>query len=246
MKALLLAAGLGTRLRPLTSTVPKCLMPVDGVPILAYHLNALAAAGVADILVNTHYLADQVNAFVATYSAAHRAVRVHTVHEPVLLGSAGTLKQNESFFAGEPVFLVVYADNLTDINYRALYRAHATGDNRVATIAAYYEEHIEQKGAIIHDSSNRIKAFKEKPAPGTVDSQAANAGMYVCSATIFQYIDVPEAGTIQDFGHDTFPRILADGAPLYMYMMQEELLDIGTLLSYAEAQLRAQKMNLIR
>src|ERR671933_1076253 len=113
MKAFLLAAGLGTRLRPVTDTVPKCMVEVGGRPMLDIWLDALAKAGVDEVLVNTHHLPGVVEAHVAGRSGPP-AVRLS--HERVLLGSAGTLLANKDFVAGEDMFLVVYADNLTDFD----------------------------------------------------------------------------------------------------------------------------------
>lgn len=102
MKAILLAAGVGSRLRPLTDHTPKCLVPVGGRPLLAIWFDALVRHGVTEVLLNTHHLADRVGEFVATHTP--RGLRVTLFHEPVLLGSAGTVKANRDFVAGEASF----------------------------------------------------------------------------------------------------------------------------------------------
>src|SRR5689334_17748935 len=109
MKAIILAAGLGTRLRPITATTPKCLAPINGVPLLELWLRECERAGVEAVLVNTHHLAERVQDFVA----ARRGIPITLAHEPTLLGSAGTLAANWDFVDGGESFLVVYADNLT-------------------------------------------------------------------------------------------------------------------------------------
>jgi mannose-1-phosphate guanylyltransferase len=121
MKAFLLAAGLGTRLRPITDSTPKCLLPVGGRPMLDIWLDALAKAGVSDVLLNAHHLADQVEEHVA---ARVGAPTVHLVVEPELLGSAGTLRANRDFVIGEDMFLAINADNLTDFDLGVLIDAH--------------------------------------------------------------------------------------------------------------------------
>src|SRR6185295_6288407 len=121
MKAFLLAAGLGTRLRPITDSAPKCLLPIGGRPMLDIWLDALAKAGVNEVLVNAHHLAGQVEAHVAARSGAPA---VHVVIEPELLGSAGTLRANRDFLIGEDMFLAINADNLTDFDLSVLIDAH--------------------------------------------------------------------------------------------------------------------------
>jgi mannose-1-phosphate guanylyltransferase len=113
MKAFLLAAGNGTRLRPLTDSVPKCLLPVRGVPLLEIWLNNCKAAGITDVLVNTHAHAETVRKFAA---AQKSGVRIRIAEEPELLGSAGTLAKNREFVSGEESFVVLYADVLTNIS----------------------------------------------------------------------------------------------------------------------------------
>ena len=109
MRALLLAAGYGTRLRPLTDVLPKCLMPINGVPLLAYWLRLLREAGISEVLINTHHLAELVNEYVL---AAGITPVPRIVHEPELLQTGGSLLHNRSFFGDEPA-MVIHADNLS-------------------------------------------------------------------------------------------------------------------------------------
>src|SRR5262245_38307974 len=120
MRALLLAAGLGTRLRPLTDHTPKCLVEIAGTPLLAYWFDMLLSGGVERVLVNTHYLAERVREFV---SASHWGNRVELTHEDVLLGTGGTVLRNRSFFGRQP-FLVAHADNLSRFDVRAFMDRH--------------------------------------------------------------------------------------------------------------------------
>lgn len=241
MKALLLAAGLGTRLRPLTLQTPKCLLPVGGKPLLAYHLEALQHIGITDVLINTHYLHEQVDVFVGRYQEVHPDMRVTTVYEPELLGSAGTLRQNAAYFADQEHILVVYADNFTDIDYRAFIVQH-TRAGTIGTIAGYYEEHPEQKGIMVFTDDHRITAFKEKPKPEEVVSHYANAGMYILHRQIFDVLGCLSVAGVLDFGHDVFPALLQQKQTLSVYLMTEHLLDIGTPENYALAQVLVDKM----
>src|SRR5438552_6352658 len=123
MKAVLLAAGRGTRLKPLTDSVPKCLLPIAGRPLLEYWLLLLARHGVTEVLINLHHLPDAVRRFLAR---SPHGPPVRTVHEPVLLGSAGTLWANRDWVSGEEEFLIACADNLTNADLGSLMRAHRT------------------------------------------------------------------------------------------------------------------------
>src|SRR5690349_17666261 len=107
MKAFLLAAGLGTRLRPITDTLPKCLVPVNGRPLLSYWMDLLEEYGVTDVLINLHYLPDPVRRFADEYTGG---VKIHLMMEEELLGSAGTLHANRDFVEGEEQFFILYAD----------------------------------------------------------------------------------------------------------------------------------------
>ena len=216
MKAFLLAAGLGTRLRPITDTVPKCMVEVGGRPMLDIWLDALAKAGVDEVLVNTHHLPAVVEAHVAGRSGAP-AVRLS--HEPVLLGSAGTLLANRDFVAGEDMFLVVYADNLTDFDLARLVEAHRSG-GMLATLSVFRAPRPSECG-IVDVRDGRVVGFVEKPAspPGDL----ANAGMYAFSPRVLDEIPEPLP---RDIGFDLLPRLVGRagvvtvGAGLF--------LDIGT------------------
>jgi NDP-sugar pyrophosphorylase family protein len=234
MKALLLCAGLGTRLRPLTETTPKPLLPISGKPLLLYHLESLYAHGVRHILINTHYLPTQIEAFVKKHADDFAGLIIETVYEENLLGSAGTLRHNVSFFEGSDDFFVVYGDNLTTINYTKLLETHkSTGG--IATIASYVEPHPETKGIIVFDDNDQITTFIEKPTGDQIISHYANAGIYVIRDDIFTSLYEIEKQPL-DFGYDVFPSLLAHKEKMYVYRMDEFLLDIGTLDSYTKAQ----------
>jgi mannose-1-phosphate guanylyltransferase len=202
MKAFLLAAGLGTRLRPITDTLPKCLVEIGGRPMLDIWLDALAAAGVEEVLVNTHHLAGLVQAHVAARSGPPM---VRLFHEPVLLGSAGTLRANRDFVAGEEAFLAVNADNLTDADLRMLVDAHRES-GAVATISVFRAPEPSACG-IVEVAGGRMAGFVEKPAHPTSD--LANAGLYVFDPALLAEIPEPLP---RDIGFDLLPRLVGRAA----------------------------------
>jgi mannose-1-phosphate guanylyltransferase len=223
MKAFLLAAGLGTRLRPLTDTVPKCLVEVGGRTMLDLWLDALAAAGVDEVLVNTHHLSELVRAHVAARGAPP-AVRLS--HEPVLLGSAGTLLANRELVAGEDMFLVVNADNLTDFDLGRLVDAHRSGDT-LATLCVFRSPRPSECG-IVEVADGRVVGFVEKPAHPR--SNLANAGLYAFSPKVIDEITDPLPC---DIGFHLLPRLV--GRARVVELGTASFLDIGTPAALARA-----------
>lgn len=217
MKAFLLAAGLGTRLRPVTDTVPKCLVEIGDRPLLGIWLDALAKAGIDEVLVNTHHLAAQVESFVAT-RVTPPAVRL--VHEPALLGSAGTLLANRDFVAGEDMFLAVNADNLTDFDLGLLIDAHCA-KAAIATLGVFRAPRPSQCGIVDIAADGRVIGFEEKPADPRSD--VANAGMYAFDARVLDEISDPLP---LDIGSDLLPRLV--GRARAVPLGDCYFLDIGT------------------
>lgn len=198
MKAFLLAAGLGTRLRPITDSTPKCLLRIDDRPLLDIWLDALAKAGVREVLVNLHHLAPVVRSHVAARSGPP-AVRM--VEEPELLGSAGTLWANRGFVAGEEMFLAVNADNLTDFDLRTLIDAHRDGA-AMATLALFRAPRPAECG-IVEVRQGRVVGYVEKPADPPSD--LANAGMYAFHPSVLDAIAGPLP---RDIGYDLLPQLV--------------------------------------
>ena len=234
MKALILCAGPGTRLRPLTEKIPKTLLPINGKPLLFYHIESLYKYGVRDIIIRTNHLYEQIDTFVAQNKNKFSGLNIETVFEKDLVGSAGALRDDSLFFQNEKDFLVVYGDNFTNINYGKLLKKHREKGG-IATIAAYLEEYPESKGIIGFDENDQILKFIEKPRPEQVISKYANAGMYVFNNKIFEYLKLFDKSKL-DFGHDIFPDLLEKKEKMYIYKMNEILIDIGTFESYSKAQ----------
>ncbi|HTZ09894.1 MAG TPA: nucleotidyltransferase family protein [Acidimicrobiales bacterium] len=227
MKAVLLAAGLGTRLRPLTDTSPKCLLAVDGVTLLDRWLDALAGAGVDEVLVNTHHCPDLVDGHLATRAGPPR---VRTVFEPVLLGSAGTLLANRAWIGDDPSFLACNADNLTDFDPGILVRAHLGAAPRpVATVALFHTRHPSACGIVQRDGDGTIVEFAEKPARPV--GNLANAGIYAFETGALERCRGGDGPL--DIGFHLLPHLVGQARSV---LVEGFFLDIGTLEDYRAAQ----------
>ena len=226
MRALMLAAGCGTRLRPLTDSVPKCLVPIHGQALLGIWLERLHQAGIGPFLVNTHYLSNQVREFMATNS--HRD-QVTLVHEAVLLGTAGTLVANLDFFAGQDG-LLVHADNYCLADFRAFVQAHAQRPpGCVMTRMTFRTDTPQTCGIVELDARGVVVRFHEKVAnpPGNL----ANGAVYLLSAELLQTM-AGELRTATDFSTQVLQRLVGH---IYTHETQDFFLDIGTPHAYALA-----------
>lgn len=224
MKAFLLAAGIGSRLRPITDTVPKCMVPVGGRPLLDIWLDAFGQAGVDEVLINLHYLPDIVRRHVEQRAGGPA---IQLVFEPELLGSAGTLLANREWVDEEKFFLACNADNLTDFDLRSLVAAHRDG-GEVATLTVFHSENPSAGGVVEIDSSGTVVAFVEKPAEPVSD--LVNAGIYAFSP---QVLDALDGALPCDIGHHLLPRLVgrAKAIPVPGYFR-----DIGAVDVYRLAQ----------
>ena len=174
MRAFLLAAGLGARLRPITNAIPKCLVPIHGRPLLDYWLDLMFAAGIERVLVNLHYLPDTVRAHIATSPWCDR---IDLVHEPELLGTGGSIVANRAYFQGRP-FIAAHADNLSDVNLHAFMDRHAARPPHCAiTMLAFRTDDPRSCGILECDAQGVVQAFHEKieRPPGKL----ANAAVYI-------------------------------------------------------------------
>ena len=203
MRALLLAGGLGTRLRPLTDQIPKCLVSIHGRPLLDYWLEALFAdARIERVLVNTHYKADQVRAFVA---ASPWRGRVDLAHEDELLGTGGTILANRAYFGCGPLF-VAHADNLTDARMDGLLQAYFTGEpDMLAALLAFRTATPWTCGILELDAFSHVIGFHEKVAdpPGDL----ASGAVYVFSQEVVERI-ASLGKRIVDLSTEVIPSLL--------------------------------------
>lgn len=222
-KAFLLAAGVGTRLKPLTDRIPKCLVPVDGEPVLSIWLSLCEQLGLREVLINTHHLADQVKAWASRQVGG--AVRIRLAYEPELLGSAGTVAANLDFVGDQDDFFVFYADNLVRADFDALLRFHRSHDGPL-TVALFHTLSPSNSGIARLDASGHITNFEEKPAHP--QSDLANAGVYIARRELGRFL--PARG-FADFALDVFPRLAGE---MRGFVIEGNVLDVGTPESYQE------------
>jgi len=224
VKAFVLAAGEGTRLRPLTERIPKCLLPIQGVPLLEIWLKNCARAGIGSVLINTHAHAEAVKEFAATQKTG---VSVSIVEEPQLLGSAGTLAENRGFVDGEEAFFVLYGDVLTNVDLRRMLGFHQE-KRQTATLGIYQVPDPRRCGVIEVDGNSIIRSFVEKPRQPA--SNWAFSGVMIAGGDVFTLIPGQRPA---DIGFDLLPRMVGRMAA---YRITEYLLDVGTLDNYHTAQ----------
>jgi len=236
LKALVLAAGEGTRLRPLTLNLPKAMVPVDGQPLLAHTMAWLARHGIRDVAINLHHCPEVITDFFGDGSAS--GMRITYSYEDRLLGTAGAARRLAGFLRDGP-FLVVYGDVLTDLNLAALLDFHrertVIEPGAAATLALYQVPNPTEVGLVGLDGNGRITRFQEKPRPEEVFTDLANAGVLVAEPAMLDQI--PD-GRFSDFGLDVLPKLLAAGVPLYGWPIPDGtyLLDIGSHEKYMQAQ----------
>jgi mannose-1-phosphate guanylyltransferase len=227
MKALILAAGFGTRLGKLTEYKPKALVKVGGTPILDHNIRKLLNAGISEILINTHYLSDQVEDFLK--GQPYREL-VKTVFEPSLLGTAGSVKANWDFFEGND-FLVMHGDNYFEAELKPLLEAHLdriTGT--IMTMATFNTTSPELCGTVLTDSDGIVVDFFEK----TLEKRSfrANAAIYVVSAEakmIFLRLSPPE----NDISLNVIPKLLGK---IQEHFLPGDFIDIGSPTGLAAAE----------
>jgi mannose-1-phosphate guanylyltransferase len=228
MRALLLAAGLGTRLRPLTDYLPKCLVPIHGRPLLDYWLELLVNNGFNEILVNTHYLAPLVVKYVL---GSRWGQHVTIVYEDKLLGTAGTILANKSTFQGEP-FLVAHADNLTIFDPLAFIRSHqARPDGCDISMMLFKTLDPKSCGIVDVDQYGIVKTFYEKALspPGNL----ANAAVYILEPAVLDFIAKLDKIEV-DLSTEVIPHFIGR---ISTYLNNSYHRDIGTIESWQEAQL---------
>jgi mannose-1-phosphate guanylyltransferase len=228
MRALLLAAGLGTRLRQLSTIIPKCLLPINGRPLLEYWLKYLSETGVAPALVNLHYLPNVVEEYLIQSPFASQ---VSTVYEETLLGTGGTLLHNREFFREEPIMLI-HADNICFCNFREFIRSHHERPaGTEITMMTFTTPTPQTCGIIELDARGVVKAFHEKVEnpPGNL----ANAAVYIVQPSVFEFLASLEKPVI-DFSTEVLPHYLGR---IYTYHNTVYHRDIGNIKSLMKAQI---------
>ena len=223
MKAFLLAAGVGSRLRPITDSTPKCMIVIDDRPLLDIWLDAFDRAGVDEVLVNLHHLPDVVRRHLAARTGPPL---VRTFFEPELLGSAGTLLANREWVEGEDFFLACYADNLTDFDLRSLIDAHREY-GATATWTVFHSGNPSAGGVVELDDAGRVIGFVEKPSQPVSD--LTNAGMYAFDPRVLDEID---GALPSDIGYNLLPRLVGRARAV---LVEGYFRDVGTADAYRRA-----------
>lgn len=228
-RAIILAAGEGTRLHPFTLQTPKVLLSIGEAPLIQHTLSWLRSHGISEIAINLHHLGYKIRDFLGDGSSF--GVRIHYSPEKELLGTAGGVKKMEEFLDG--TFIVVYGDILTDFNLSAMVKSHQQA-KALATIALFRAANPWEVGIVETDRQGRLVSFREKPPPGSEAGNLSSAGVYVLEKQILDYI--PGRGS-DDFGYDIFPKLLELDLPVYGYVLKPEdyLIDIGTPDKYRKA-----------
>jgi mannose-1-phosphate guanylyltransferase len=219
---MVLAAGLGTRLRPLTYEMPKPIVPVANRPIMDHILDLLRRHGLTELVANLSYLPEQIQERFGDGSGY--GVSLEWSFEERLLGTAGGVRNVREFF-GDERFLVMAADALTDIDLTALREAHESNDG-IATLAVKRVPDTSEYGVVVAGADGRIQGFQEKPDPAEALSDLANCMIYVLEPAIFEYFpDRPEV----DFALDVFPELLDNDVPFYVHPIDAYWNDVGSL-----------------
>ncbi len=227
MKGMILAAGEGRRLRPLTNHTPKPMLPIAGRPLLEHVITHLRDCDVTNLAINLHHLPGAVMNYFG--DGSRWGVKLRYSLEEQLLGSAGGVKRLQSFF--DETFIVYYGDVFTQTDLWPMIALHQhTG--ALVTMGLYHVPDPWNRGIVQLDKRQRIIRFAEKPARDQVFSHLANAGIYVMEPKVLERIS---PGEVSDFGSDVFPRLLAEGVTMSGYVIHDHLIDIGLPEKYEEA-----------
>ena len=224
MKAFLLAAGHGTRLRPLTDTIPKCLVPIRGTPMLEIWLELCRRTGIDEVLINLHSHTNLVKHFLVQKDPA---VRVRISEEPTLLGSAGTLLANREWVRHDPMFWIFYGDVLTTADLCRMLEFHCR-HQPVSTIGLYQVKDAQRCGIVTFDDEFVVRDFVEKPS--NPKSNWAFSGIMIAAPELFA--NIPSRYPV-DLGFDVLPKLVGR---MRAYPIADYLTDVGTIETYDAAQ----------
>ncbi len=231
MKAVVMAGGEGTRLRPLTLNIPKPLVPVCNKPIMEHIVESLREQGITENIATLYYLADEIQSYFGDGSSLGVSIEYSIEESP--LGTAGAVKILEDKL--DDTFLIMSGDAMTDFNVMEAVDFHKKS-GAIATIVLYRVETPLEYGVVITDDEGRILRFLEKPGWGEVFSDTVNTGIYILEPEIFKYM---ENGKNYDWSKDIFPKLLEEGRPLFGCVLDGYWCDIGNLKQYREVHIDA-------
>jgi mannose-1-phosphate guanylyltransferase len=216
MKAMVLAAGLGTRLRPLTYEITKPMVPVLDRPVMEHILDLVERHPFDGVIANLHYFPETIREYFGE--------RISYNFEEQLLGTAGGVRACAEFFGDEP-FLVISGDALTDIDLTAFAARHREAGG-IATLAVKQVADTREYGVVLHDADGRITGFQEKPQPDEALSDLGNCGIYMFEPAIFDYF--PDRPFV-DWAKDVFPTLLENDVPFHIHEVRQYWNDVGSL-----------------
>ncbi|MEA5553932.1 NDP-sugar synthase [Anabaena cylindrica UHCC 0172] len=242
MKAMILAAGKGTRVRPITYTIPKPMIPILQKPVMEFLLELLRQHGFDEIMVNVSHLAEEIENYFR--DGQRFGVQIAYSFEGKIdddgklvgeaIGSAGGMRRIQDFSPFfDDTFVVLCGDALIDLDLTAAVKWHKSKGS-IATIItkSVPQEEVSSYGVVVTDEDNRIKAFQEKPSTEEALSTNINTGIYIFEPEVFNYIP---SGVEYDIGGDLFPKLVEINAPFYAIPMDFEWVDIGKVPDYWRA-----------
>jgi mannose-1-phosphate guanylyltransferase len=225
MKAILLAAGYGTRLKPITDFIPKCLVPIKGKPLLEIWIDKLITIGIKEILINSHYKNEMVEAYIK--NSVYKK-QITLVYEPKLVGTAGTIINNQSFIENDEV-LLIHADNYTLDNFDKFIISHKNRDtNCLMSMMAFRTNQPENCGIIKMNKRNILTNFYEKS--NEKNGNLANAAVYILTPTVISFI---KKNNYSDFSNQVIPNLIRK---INIYETENYYIDIGTIENFLTAQ----------
>jgi len=229
-KAMIMAAGIGSRLGALSDSTPKPMVPLAGVPAIDIILEHLAASGIKNVIANTYFKAEQLQEHCKNNKSG---VNFNYIQETELSGTAGGLGKCRKFFEDAEDFIVMSGDGLSDIDIEAAYKSHKKS-NAIATITAKEIEHkeVSKYGIIVTDEKGFVKSFQEKPPINEALSNLANTGIYIFKREIFNYI--PQ-NTFYDFAKNVFPALMKDNQKINTCIHKGYWSDIGSIEQYKQS-----------
>ena len=229
-KAMIMAAGVGSRLDPLTQDVPKPLVPIANRPVMDILLEKLVSISVKDVIANTHYKAEKI---IERYQHNDMGINFNYIHEKELSGTAGGVKKCQFFFDEGEDFLVLSADGLSNANIKTGIEAHKkSGTIATMGIKKIALEEIPHFGVVVTDDEGFVKEFQEKPKIKDAKSDFINTGIYIFNYKIFDYIP---ADIFYDFAKNVFPDFLSKGIKINTFMVDEYWSDVGTTEQYFQS-----------
>lgn len=228
-KAMIMSAGVGSRLDPLTKLVPKPLVPIANKPVMDILFEKLYSLGIKDVICNTYYLADKI---IDRYSNNNLGINFNYIKEETLSGTAGGVKKCQHFFKNGETFVVLSADGLTNADLEKGIEIHQKS-NAIATIGIKQidKSQVPHFGVVVTDETGFITEFQEKPSIEEAKSNFINTGIYIFNYKIFEYIP---ANTFYDFAKNVFPKLLAEHS-INTFEVSEYWSDIGTLEQYKQS-----------